>query len=125
MKTIGLRARAACECAVEMSANGLVKSWGASRAWQLRSLEKIGATLVVPPFPLHSSWRPPNKKNRKQSRLIQFVTIVVLRVEVENKNNDVGRSGLRLLLLRTLLGMILFVEGNKEKYQKSLETPSP
>ena len=53
------------------------------------------------------------------------MTIVVLRVEVENKNNDVGRSGLRLLLLRTLLGMILFVEGNKEKYQKSLETPSP
>ena len=54
------------------------------------------------------------------------MTIVVLRVEVENKNDILGRSGLRLLLSRTLLSTILLVKEDKEnKYLENLETPCP
>jgi hypothetical protein len=54
---------------------------------------RISATIVVKLLILTT-----RVTNRKQSRRVRFVTIVVLRVKVENKNDGLGRSGLRLLL---------------------------
>ena len=73
MKAIGLRARAVCNEALRSGNGGKWYPVEGRELSDLSSRLNFGVTFIVPPFPLHSSWRPPNKIKLKEATILNIL----------------------------------------------------